>query len=43
MLLQYEGLIVAIIITVLIVTILAFILGIIITRWYAKKKGWDDS
>jgi hypothetical protein len=27
----------------IIISILMFIIGIFITRWYADKKGWDDS
>jgi len=29
--------------TVIILAIIIFIIGTYVTRWYAKKKNWDDS
>ena len=40
---QFEETIVPEFITDTISLILIFIFGIYVIRWYARKKGWDDS
>ncbi|GAH79517.1 unnamed protein product [marine sediment metagenome] len=39
---EFTGLVIGIVIAIT-VSIIVFIIGMYTMRWYAKKKGWDDS
>jgi len=41
--LQFEEAIIPEFITGIVFSIIIFIIGIYVTRWFARKKGWDDS
>jgi len=44
MLFQFEAIVViTAVITVVVLSIIIFIIGMYVMRWYAKKKEWDDS
>ena len=43
MIFQYGGLIIGVVITVIVVALIMFFVGIKVMQWYATKKGWDST